>query len=274
VWPGRHRSWKSNRWVGRAGPPAICMRGNVVVTNESARTFSRGFWGYSPGAVDATIEAFTIKQQCLVNDVESLRARLQERDREVSVLRTELADLIETSTSPQAVQRRMASMLRRAVDEIAQMQVDARTEAEALIAAARDEAEAEQRQHQEVLADMAAKRDALAAEYEETKKNQDAELARMRAEARSELDEAWRGAQEAREQLIADAKQEADFYREQAQRAVDEACETRIRILEQLMDVYRDLEGIPANLEAAYREAKNSPESHIEALPDREARAG
>lgn len=244
------------------------------MTNESAQTFSRSFWGYSRAAVDAAIEALTTKQQFLVNDVESLLARLQERDREVAVLRTELAGLIETSTSPQAVQRRMANMLRRAVDDISQMQADARTEAEALIAAAKDEAEAEQQAHQEVLADMTAKRDALAAEYEETKNNQDAELARMRAEGRSELDAAWLEAQEAREQLIADAKQEADFYREQAQRAVDEACEKRIKVLEQLMGVYRDLEEVPATLEAAHREAKDSPEADVEALPDREAKAG
>jgi hypothetical protein len=244
------------------------------VTNESDHTFSRSLMGYSPAAVDVAIEALTTKQQFLVNDVESLRARLQERDREVSVLRTELAGLIETSTAPQAVQRRMANMLRRAVDDIAQMLADARTEAQALIAAAKDEAEAEQRQHQEVLADMTAKRDALAAEYEETKRDQDTELARMRAEARSELDGAWLDAEEAREQLIGDAKQEADFYREQAQRAVDEACEKRIKVFEQLMGVYRDLEGVPATLEAAYREAKSSPEAHTEALPDREAKAG
>ncbi|MGE5288939.1 MAG: hypothetical protein ACM3ML_17415, partial [Micromonosporaceae bacterium] len=224
-------------------PPdtSVHEKSGLVVTNQSAHAFSRIFWGYSPTAVDAAIESLTTKQQFLINDVDSLRARLQERDREVSVLRSELADLIETSTSPHAVQRRMANMLRRAVDEISQMQADARAEADALIAAAKDEAEAERRQHQEVVADLTAKRDALAAEYEETKTNQEAELARMRAEARSELDGAWLDAQEAREQLIADAEQEADFYRQQAQQAVDEAREQRIRILEQLMGVYRDL---------------------------------
>ena len=111
------------------------------MTTDSARPFPRSFFGYSPAAVSAAIEALTTKQQFLVNDVESLRGRLQERDREVSVLRTELADLVETSTSPQAVQRRMADMLRRTVDEVSQMQTDARAEAEALIAAAKDEAE-------------------------------------------------------------------------------------------------------------------------------------
>ena len=69
---------------------------------------------------------------------------------------------------------------------------------------------------------MAAKRNALEAEYEETKKKLDAELAGMRAENQSEIDEAWQDALQEREQLLADAKQEADYYREQARRAVDD----------------------------------------------------
>ncbi|HKV18368.1 MAG TPA: cell division protein DivIVA, partial [Mycobacterium sp.] len=69
------------------------------MTTESAHSFPRSIFGYSPAAVHAALESLTTKQQFLVNDVESLRGRLQERAREVSVLRTELADLVETSTS-------------------------------------------------------------------------------------------------------------------------------------------------------------------------------
>ena len=148
---------------------------------EPAKTFSRMFRGYDPAAVDTYIEALTTKQQCLLNDVESLRARLKERDDEAAALRKEVAALRDTSPSPHAMQHRMAKMLRRAVDEISEMQDEARAEAEALIAATRAEAEAEQRKHKELLADVAAKRNALEAEYEETKKKLDAELARMRA---------------------------------------------------------------------------------------------
>jgi cell division septum initiation protein DivIVA len=227
---------------------------------ESAKPFPRTFWGYRPTQVDAAIEALTTKQQFLLNDVESLRARLQERDREIAVLRTEMADLIETSPTPQAMQRRMAAMLQRTVDEISQMQAEARAEAEAVIATAKAEADVEQQKHRDVIAELTAKRDALAAEYDDTKKNLDAELAKMRAEARSELDGERQDAQQEREQLLADAKQEADFYREKAQRAVKQARDQQIRVLEQLMGVYRDLEEVPAVLEAAYREVKNAPE--------------
>jgi cell division septum initiation protein DivIVA len=236
----------------------------VAVTTESAKTFSRKFMGYDPAAVDAHIEALTIKQELLFNDVESLRARLRECDDETAALRKEIAVLRDTSPSPHAVQYRMGEMLRRAVDEVSEMRAEAQAEAEALIAAAKSEAEAEQQKHKELLAEMAAKLSALEAEYEQSKKKLDAELARMRAETRSEIDGEWQDAQQEREQLLADAKQEADHYREQARRAVVEARQQRIKVLEQLMGVYRDLKEVPAALESAYQDAKNSPEFSAE----------
>lgn len=219
---------------------------------ESERTFTRTFRGYDPAAVDAHIETLTIKQQLLLDDVESLRARLKDVGDEAAGLRKEVAVLTETSPSPHAVQQRMAKMLRQAVDEVAEMEAEARAEAEGLIAAAEAEAEATQQKRQEVLADMAAQREALDAEYEETKRKYDAELAGLRADAQQE-----------REQLLADAIQEADHYREQARRAVEEATQQRILVLERLMGVYRDLEEVPATLEAAYRELKNPSDRKV-----------
>ena len=241
---------------------------------EPAKTFSRMFRGYDPAAVDTCIEALTTKQQFLLNDVESLRARLKERDDEAAALRTEVAALRDTSPSSHALQYRMSTMLRRAVDEISEMQAEARAEAEAMIAATKAEAEAEQRKHKELLADMVAKRSALEAEHEETKKELDAELARMRAETRSEIDEAWLDAQQERDQLLADTKQEVDYCREQARRAVDEVNHQRIKVLEQLMGVYRDLETIPATLESAYQGAKSSPETSVVVPLDQKISAG
>ncbi len=165
---------------------------------EPAKTFTRMFRGYDPAAVDAYIEMLTTKQQLLLDDVESLRVRLQESGDEAAALRKEVAVLTDTSPSPHAMQQRMAKMLRRAVDEVSEMQAEARAEAEALIAAAEAEVEAEQQKHKELLADMAAQRKALETEYEETKKKLDAELAGMRAETQSASDES-----------LADAKQGA-----------------------------------------------------------------
>ena len=216
---------------------------------ESANTFARRFRGYDPAAVDAHIEMLTTKQQLVLDDVESLRARLKELGDEAAGLRKEVALLTETSPSPHAMQQRMANMLRRAVDEVAEMQAEARAEAEALIAAAEAEIEAEQRQHEEQLAELVARQEALEADHAESKEKLEAELASIREDAQQE-----------REQLLADAKLEADHYREQARLAADEAAQQRVKVLEQLMGVYRDLEAVPADLESAYQELKNPPE--------------
>ena len=219
---------------------------------EPAKTFSRVFRGYEPAAVDAHIEVLTAKQRLLLDDVKSLEARLTQIGDEAAALRKEVAVLTDTSPSPHAVQLRMANMLRRAVDEVSQMQAEARAEADALITAAEAEVEDSRRKHEEQLADMAAQRQALETEYEERKKNIDAELAGMRAETQRAIDEAW-----------LQARREADHYRDQAQRAADEAIQQRIRILEQLAAVYRDLESVPAALTSAYQEQKNSPEASV-----------
>jgi cell division septum initiation protein DivIVA len=219
------------------------------VTTEPAKAFSRRFMGYDPAAVDAHIEMLTAKQRLLLDDVASLRARLRESGDETASLRKEVAVLTDTSPTPHAMQQRMAKMLRRAVDEVSEMQDEARAEAEALIAAAEVETKAEKRKQEELLAEMVAQREALVAEYQETKEKLDAELARLRADAQQEC-----------EQLLTEAQQQADQRREQARRAVDEASQQRIRVLEQLVAVYRDLESVPAVLESAYQEQKNPHE--------------
>jgi cell division septum initiation protein DivIVA len=227
-------------------------KGELAVEPESAKTFSRVFRGYDPVAVDACIEMLTTKQQLLLDDVESLRARLKDLGDESAALQKEVVLLTDTSPSPHAVQQRMAKMLRSAVDEVSEMQAEARAEAEALLAQAEAEARAMQQKQQVLLADLATRREALEAEYAETKEKLEAEVAGMRADVQQE-----------RKRLLADAKQQADKYREQARRAVDEASQQRIKILEQLMGVYRDLEAVPATLESAYQEQKNPLDENV-----------
>jgi cell division septum initiation protein DivIVA len=225
-------------------------RGYLVVQPESAKMFTRMFRGYDPAAVDAHIEMLTTKQRLVLDDVESLRARLKDLDDEAAALRKEVAVLTDTSPSPHAVQQRMAKMLRSAVDEVAEMQAEAQAEAEALIANAAAEAQAAQQEHKQLLAEMAAQREALETEYQEARKKLEAEMAGIRADA-----------QEEREQLLADAKHEADHYREKAQKAAEAATQQRVKVLERLMGVYRDLEEVPVALESAYQELKNPPDS-------------
>jgi cell division septum initiation protein DivIVA len=237
---------------------------------KPAKTFSRTFRGYDPAAVDAYIEVLLTKHKLLIDEVQTLRAQRNESGDEAAVLRIEVACLkdevavlSDTSPSPYAMQHRMAKMLRRALDEVSRMHAEAQAEAEALIAAAEAEAEAAQREHRELLADIAAQRKALEAECEEIRKKLDAELAGTRAEAQSLIDEAWQEALNEREQLLADAKQQAHHFDERAHRAMEEANQQRIMILEELMDVARDLQGVPASLESAYQERKNPQEASV-----------
>jgi cell division septum initiation protein DivIVA len=246
----------------------------LAVQPESAGTFTRRFLGYEPAAVDAHIEMLATKQQLLLDDVESLRARLKGFEDEAAALRNEVDLLTETSPSPHAVQQRMAKMLRSAVGDISEMQAEAKSEAAALIAEAKAEAEAEQQKHMELLADLGEQLKSRKAEYAEAKEKLGAELDRMSAETQSAIAAAWQDAQEERAQLIADAKLEADHYREQARQAVDEASQQRIEILEQLMGVYRDLEGVPATLESAYQELKNPGEAGAEEPSDQKVSTG
>lgn len=220
---------------------------------EPAKTFTRKFMGYDAAAVDAHVETLTAKQRLLVDDVESLRARLQKSGDEAAALRKEVALLTDTSPSPHAVQQRMAKMLRRAVDEVSEMQAEARAEADAMIADAEAEAEATQQKRQEMLAEMAEQQKAMEAEYEETRQKLEAELNSLRTDA-----------QQAREKLLAEAKERADRDRDEARQAVDEASRQRIKVLEQLMGVYRDLETVPAALDSAYEERKKAADADSE----------
>src|SRR5262249_34927634 len=102
--------------------------------------------------------------------------RLKERDDQAVALRREVAALADTSSSPRAMQHRLAEMMRRAVDDISEMQAGARAEADALIKEAEAESEALRRQHEESLSEMTARLEAMEAVHEEAKNKLDAEL--------------------------------------------------------------------------------------------------
>jgi cell division septum initiation protein DivIVA len=240
------------------------------MSTEPAKMFPRTFRGYDTAAVDAYIQVLLAKQNFLIDEVQNLRGQRNESSDEAAALRIEVACLTDevallsdTSPSPYAMQHRMAKLLRRALDEISQMQDESRAEVEGLVAEAEAETETAYREHRELLADMALQRKALEEECAATRKEFDAELARMRAEAQSSIDEAWQEAQHEREQLLADAKQRARHSDEQARRVLGEANQQRIMILEELMGVARDLQRVPAILESAYQERNNPPESSV-----------
>ncbi|ORV07811.1 ATP synthase F0 subunit B [Mycobacterium celatum] len=233
------------------------------MTTGSQPKFSRVVVGYDPVAVDACVDELMARQQLLLDDIETLRARLKESCDEVAALRKEVAFLNETSPSPHAVPQRMAKLLRHAIDEVSEMQAEAKAEVQALVATIESEAETAHRKHEELLADMSAQRSALEAECAETRSQLEAELAAKRAETQSEIDDAMQKAQQDRDQLLAEARQEAERLREEARRVVDEANQQRIKVLEQLMDVYRGVETIPAALESAYQDRDKPPEAGV-----------
>jgi cell division septum initiation protein DivIVA len=239
------------------------QEGEPSVKAGSRPKFSRALIGYGQLAVDTFIDEVTAKQQVLLDEIETLRARLKQAGDEVAALRKEVAFLNDTSPSPHAVPQRMAKVLRNAIDEVCEMRAEAKAEIQALVATIESEAEIAHRKHEELLADMAAQRSALDAECAEAKSKLDAELAQKRAEAQAEIDDAAQKAQQAREQLLADAQQEADRWREEARRAVDQASQQRIEILEQLMAVYRGIETVPAALESAYQQRNKPPEAGV-----------
>jgi len=238
------------------------------VADEPAATFSRKFRGYDPGAVDTQIELLTTKQQLLLDDVEILRARLKAAADDAAALRKENAILTDTSPSPHAAQKRMAQMLRRAVEEVEEMRAEARAEADAVIADAEAEMQAEQRKHEDLLADMADRLKTQEVEYKETKEKLDADLTALRTEKETAIEEAWQKAQQERDRLLAEANEEATRLREQARNELGEARQKRIKILEQLMLAHRDLETVPADLEAAYHEQASSEEAAAAELPE------
>lgn len=250
------------------------------MTTEPAPTFTRTFRGYDRAAVDTYIQVLLTKYKSLSDEVHNLRAQRNESNDEavalrieVACLKDEIAVLSDTSPSPYAMQHRMAKLLRRAIDEISQMQDESRAEVEALIAQAEAEAEAAQREHRELLADVAAQRKAVEAECAASRKEFDAELARLRAEAQSAIDAAWQEAQRERDQLLTDAKERARHSDEQARRALAEANQRRIMILEELMGVAHDLQRVPAILESAYQERSNPPEESVVVQLDQKSQA-
>jgi len=230
------------------------------VAAEAGKTFSRSFRGYNPGAVDTQIELLTTKQQLLIDDVGSLRARLEASADEAAALQKEVGVLTDTSPSPHAAQKRMAQMLRRAVDEVSEMRAEARAEADALIAEADAEIQAEQQKHEKLLADMAARLKDQETHYAETGEKLEAELTALRAEKEAAIEEAWQKAVQEREQLLAEAEKDSARLREQARSELAEARQKRIKILEQLMGAHRDLESVPADLESAHQEQASPQE--------------
>lgn len=235
--------------------------------NGSAPRFQRTRSGYDPVAVNHYIAELVLRQQAQHCEIETLKA-------EIASLKDENAALKDTSPSAQAVTDRMAKMLRLAVDEVFQMQSEARAEAATLVAeaatlvsAARDEAEAVRTQKREMLADMNARQRALESEHadvmrrareeaeqlvaqataevermrvidarrrEKAEQELDAEIIRLRTDAQFQIDDQLQATQQECEKRLGEAKIEADRRLHVADEQIEHGLSEARRTLEEI----------------------------------------
>ncbi|KCD38785.1 DivIVA family protein [Mycobacterium tuberculosis TKK_03_0026] len=247
--------------------------------NGSAPRFQRTRSGYDPVAVNHYIAELVLRQQAQHCEIETLKA-------EIASLKDENAALKDTSPSAQAVTDRMAKMLRLAVDEVFQMQSEARAEAATLVSAARDEAEAVRTQKREMLADMNARQRALESEHadvmrrareeaeqlvaqataevermrvidarrrEKAEQELDAEIIRLRTDAQFQIDDQLQATQQECEKRLGEAKIEADrrlhVADEQIEHGLSEARRTLEETSQRRVGILEQLARIHAQLE-------------------------
>lgn len=197
--------------------------------------FPRVRHGYDPGTVEEYINEAGLIQQSLQQEVDALRAQLRETSTEASRLRHEAAALADSSPTPQAMTDRIAKMLRVAVDEVSEMQFEARMEAEQMIAAAQAEAEASQAKARQMIAELSARQRAMETEYAELMSKAREEAARITAEAVSQSErsrevEALRR-QQAEDELTAELsrmRKETEARAEEQLRLTAQECEVRL----------------------------------------------
>ena len=203
---------------------------------DATARFPRARHGYDPTTVDEYVNEIGLLQRSLQQEVDTLRAQLNESSTQLTTLRQQTTALADSSPSPRAVTERIAKMLRIAVDEVSDMQFEARVEAEQLIVNAQAEMEAAQAKGRQMLAELTSRQHAIEAEYAEVMNKAREEAARITAQAVNEAEEqreveALRR-QQAEDELNADlarARREADARIEELLRAAAQDCELRLQ---------------------------------------------
>ncbi|WP_181024912.1 hypothetical protein [Mycobacterium kansasii] len=200
----------------------------TTFVNDPAPKFERTRNGYDPAAVNQYIAELMVQRQAQHYETERLRV-------EIAALRDENAVLRDTSPSPPAVTDRLAKMLRFAVDEVFQMQSEARAEASALIAAAKNEAEAARVSKRDMLAQIEARQRALDLEHAEAVRRAREEAEELRAQAVREIDQMRiadaRRREKAEQQLDAELirlRSDAQFQIDDQLRTTQQECDKRL----------------------------------------------
>lgn len=247
--------------------------------NEAPKKFNRVRNGYDPAAVDELIGEMLYMQNSLEREATGLRAQLDDSSTQVNHLHhqisetsTQLAQLnreravvAESSQAPQAMTDRIAKMLRFAVDEVSEMQYEARLEAESMMANAQAEAETARTQARQNLAELAARQRAMETEYAEVMSKARDEAARVVAQAVSESErmrevEALRR-QQAEDELASELlrlRRETESKLDEQVRNTAQECE--IRILDAKAESERRLRVVNEQIDRRLMETRRSLE--------------
>ena len=248
-------------------------------TRNGPADFGRVRNGYDPAAVDELIGEMSYVQQGLQQEVESLRAQLEQSSSQVAELHQQLNDtsaqvaqlhherasLSESSQAPQAMTDRIAKMLRVAVDEVSEMQYEARLEAESMIANAQAEAGTARTQARQNLAELAARQRAMETEYAEVMSRARDEAARIIAQAVSESERMREVEALRRQQAEEELTTELTRLRRETEARVDEqirttAQECEIRVLDAKAEAERRLRVVNEQIDRRLQETRRSLE--------------
>lgn len=231
--------------------------------SDAAPRFPRVRQGYDPATVDEYVNEIGLIQRALQQEVDNLRGQLTESSAQVAQLRQETAALTDNSASPQAMTDRIAKMLRVAVDEVSEMQFEARMEAEQMIAAAQSEAEASQAKSRQMLAEMSARQRAMETEYAELMNKAREEAARITAQAVSESERMRETEALRREQAENELNAELTRIRKDAESRIDEqlrntAQECELRVLDAKTEAERRLQVAGEQIDRRLQDARRA----------------
>jgi len=170
-----------------------------------------------------------------VQEIEHLRNQLREMTTEITRMRHEATVMSDSSPTPKAMTDRIAKMLRLAVDEVSEMQFEARQESEQLLALAQAEADASLAKSRQMIAELSSRQRALETEYAEVMTKAREEAARITAEAVNDAERARQvdalRRQQAEDELDSELlrmRRETETRLEEQLRLTTQECEARL----------------------------------------------
>lgn len=207
----------------------------MSLANRSDARFPRVRHGYDPESVDPYVDELGRANREYVQEIELLRSQLREMTTEITRMRHEATVMSDSSPTPKAMTDRIAKMLRLAVDEVSEMQFEARQESEQLLALAQAEADASLAKSRQMIAELSSRQRALETEYAEVMTKAREEAARITAEAVNDAERARQvdalRRQQAEDELDSELlrmRRETETRLEEQLRLTTQECEARL----------------------------------------------